>query len=77
MHNALAFKTLIGHGQSRRRRNLNEKEKFAIVTLAEANLKQSGIAKQFKLSRSAICKIIKNHRETESTIRRKKDHNQS
>ena len=59
-------------GSRKGKRNQDEKEKFAIVKLVEANVMQRAVAKQFKLSRSAICKVIKKHRETASTIRRKK-----
>ena len=52
----LAYKPDMGSRKGKE--NLKEKEKFAIIKLAEANVKQSAIAKQFKLSRSAVCKLL-------------------
>ncbi len=73
MRNPYAFNILSGHGQSQRQKEPGREREFAIVQLVEANVKQSAITKQFKLSRSAVCKILRNYRERASIVRRKRD----
>ncbi len=63
--------SVLDMGTRKGKKNVAENEKFAAIKMAQVGMKQSDIAVQFKLSRSAISKLLKRSKNETVTVLKK------